>query len=127
MKVRVLCQYYENYGDNSWNGKGELPKGWKPKFGHEFEFDVDSNIWGWWSEEERVDFLNTVCENQSNNFGRIEYREHEEIFHEVENLTEVVGVLLETYLKKKRLELVDSEGQETMLGKIVDEGDYEVE
>ena len=41
MKLHITCQYMENYGAHSWNGKGVCPEYWKFKGGEDFFVPLD--------------------------------------------------------------------------------------
>jgi hypothetical protein len=77
--VRVLAQYFENYGFADGN-VGENAY-WKPKGRHEFILeDVNSDLVMYAYDLQAV--LKRLVESQSDDLNRFEYREHEVIFHE---------------------------------------------
>ncbi len=72
-KLIVSCQYYENYNVGP-EGFGEVPH-WKPKGGHEFEIEVDSDVLLYSNKLE--EHLTKLVEAQSTIAEKFEYREHE--------------------------------------------------
>ena len=40
MKMVIQTQFVENYGAHDWDGKGECPQYWKPKFGDTYIMDI---------------------------------------------------------------------------------------
>lgn len=40
MKAVIQTQFLENYGAHDWDGKGECPQYWKPKFGSTYVIDI---------------------------------------------------------------------------------------
>lgn len=52
MKIVISTQVFENYAAHDWNGEGDCPQYWKPKFGHTYivsDIDIskatDSSFW----------------------------------------------------------------------------------
>lgn len=52
MKIVISTQVFENYGSHDWNGEGECPQHWKPKFGNTYIVSdigiskaMDSGLW----------------------------------------------------------------------------------
>lgn len=72
-KLVVSCQYYENYNVGL-DGFGEIPH-WKPKGGHEFEIEVDSDVLLYSNKLEQ--HLTKLVEAQSTIAEKFEYRSHE--------------------------------------------------
>lgn len=72
-KLIVSCQYYENYNVGP-EGFGEVPH-WKPKGGHEFEIEVDSDVLLYSNKLE--EHLTKLVEAQSTIAEKFEYRDHE--------------------------------------------------
>ena len=40
MKMVIQTQFMENYGAHDWDGEGECPQYWKPKFGDTYIMDI---------------------------------------------------------------------------------------
>lgn len=40
-RLIIFTQVYENYGAHDWDGQGECPEYWKPKFGNDYSIVVD--------------------------------------------------------------------------------------
>lgn len=40
-RLIITTQVYENYGAHDWDGKGECPEYWKPKFGNDYSIVVE--------------------------------------------------------------------------------------
>lgn len=72
-KLVINCQYYENYNVGP-EGFGEVPY-WKPKGGHEFEIEVDSDVLLYSMKLE--EHLTKLVEAQSTIAEKFEYRDHE--------------------------------------------------
>lgn len=72
-KLVVSCQYYENYNVGP-EGFGETPH-WKPKGGHEFVIEVDSDVLLYSNKLEQ--HLTKLVEAQSTIAEKFEYRDHE--------------------------------------------------
>ena len=68
--LKIQAQYYENYSDT------KSPY-WKPKGGQEFRTSVDSNLLMYASKKELVTAINSILEQQSNEYCRFEYRDHD--------------------------------------------------
>ena len=79
MKVNVVvnCQYFENYnvGPDGFNTFGDKQPHWKPKGGHEFEIEVDSDVLLYSNKLE--EHLTTLVESESTIAEKFEYRGHE--------------------------------------------------
>jgi hypothetical protein len=55
MKAIIQTQHMENYGAHDWDGKGECPQYWKPKFGNTYIFTctIEENMSPeWWARVE---------------------------------------------------------------------------
>jgi len=74
VKLVVNCQYFENYNVGP-EGFGEVPH-WKPKGGHEFSVEVDSDVL-LYGEEQIEKVLSKMVEEQSNEACKYEYRSYE--------------------------------------------------
>ena len=72
-KLIVGCQYFENYNVGP-DGFGEVPH-WKPKGGHEFEIEVNSDVLLY--SNDLVKHLTKMVEAQSTIAEKFEYRDHE--------------------------------------------------
>jgi hypothetical protein len=72
-KLIVGCQYFENYNVGP-EGFGEVPH-WKPKGGHEFEIEVNSDVLLY--SNDLVKHLTKMVEAQSTIAEKFEYRDHE--------------------------------------------------
>ncbi len=70
ISVLVSAQYYENYSDN------QTPY-WKPKGGVDFSFPVDSDLVMYAYKEDLKSALIKMVEEQSNEYSRYEYIDHE--------------------------------------------------
>jgi hypothetical protein len=70
ISILVSAQYYENYSDN------QTPY-WKPKGGADFSFPVDSDLVMYAYKEELREALIKMVEEQSNEYSRYEYIDHE--------------------------------------------------
>jgi hypothetical protein len=70
ISILVSAQYYENYSDN------QTPY-WKPKGGVDFSFPVDSDLVMYVYKEELREALIKMVEEQSNEYSRYEYIDHE--------------------------------------------------
>ena len=65
MKAIIQTQHMENYGAHDWDGVGECPQYWKPKFGNTYIFHctVEDNMNPeWWARVE------AACTSKSNYF-----------------------------------------------------------
>ena len=72
VKLVINCQYFENYNVGP-EGFGEVPS-WKPKGGHEFEIEVDSDVLLYSNKLEQ--HLTKLVEAQSTIAEKFEYCEH---------------------------------------------------
>jgi hypothetical protein len=70
INILVSAQYYENYSDSN------IPY-WKPKGGVDFCFPVDSDLVLNIPSKMLVDALTNMVEEQSNEYSRYEYIDHE--------------------------------------------------
>jgi hypothetical protein len=70
ISILVSAQYYENYSDN------QTPY-WKPKGGVDFSFPVDSELVMYLYKEDLREALIKMVEEQSNEYSRYEYIDHE--------------------------------------------------
>ena len=70
ISILVSAQYYENYSDN------QTPY-WKPKGGADFSFPVDSELVMYLYKEDLRKALIKMVEEQSNEYSRYEYIDHE--------------------------------------------------
>jgi hypothetical protein len=70
ISVLVSAQYYENYSDN------QTPY-WKPKGGVDFSFPIDSDLVMYTYKEDLKTALIKMVEEQSNEYSRYEYIDHE--------------------------------------------------
>ena len=70
ISVLVSAQYYENYSDN------QTPY-WKPKGGVDFSFPIDSDLVMYAYKEDLKTALIKMVEEQSNEYSRYEYIDHE--------------------------------------------------
>jgi hypothetical protein len=70
ISILVSAQYYENYSDS------KNPY-WKPKGGVDFSFPVDSDLVMWIYKEDLKIALMKMVEDQSNEYSRYEYIDHE--------------------------------------------------
>jgi hypothetical protein len=70
ISVLVSAQYYENYSDN------QTPY-WKPKGGVDFSFPIDSDLVMYAYKEDLKVALIKLVEEQSNEYSRYEYIDHE--------------------------------------------------
>ncbi len=118
---QITAQYYENYSDSA------TPY-WKPKGSHLFTIMVDSDDF-FYSEDVCIDAIKVLLEAESNPLCKYEYVTHELIFSTptVLDSYKFEQVFTEKAKAKYQTELVDEQGRETTLGKIVDEGDYEID
>ena len=118
---QITAQYYENYSDSA------TPY-WKPKGSHMFTVMVDSDDFCY-AEDVCISTIMEMLKSEGNNHEKFEYVSHELIFQKptelsIEKFEQIFSVKAKEYYQT---ELVDSEGKETNLGKIVDEGDYELD
>lgn len=72
INILVSAQYYENY-----NTTGEGAPYWKPKGGVDFSFPIDSDLVLNIPSKMLVDALINMVEEQSNEYSRYEYIDHE--------------------------------------------------
>ena len=79
--VIITAQTYENYGAHNWNGQGDCPQAWKPKGSQTFTLRVNSDAFLYMADE-CVKAIHSLLAEQSNNFERFTYIEHELVFHE---------------------------------------------
>jgi hypothetical protein len=70
ISVLVSAQYYENYSDN------QTPY-WKPKGGVDFSFPIDSDLVMYAYKEDLKSALIKMVEEQSDEYSRYEYIDHE--------------------------------------------------
>jgi hypothetical protein len=70
ISILVSAQYYENYSDN------QTPY-WKPKGGVDFSFPVDSELVMYIQKGVLQNALIKMVEEQSNEYSRYEYIDHE--------------------------------------------------
>jgi hypothetical protein len=70
ISILVSAQYYENYSDS------QTPY-WKPKGGVDFSFPIDSDLVMYAYKEELREALIKMVEEQSNEYSRYEYIDHE--------------------------------------------------
>lgn len=98
-KIRITAQYYENYAIGP-NGLEGAPY-WKPKGGHEFIIEgADSDAVLYAHDLEAI--LTKMVSDQSNDYAKYEYRDHEVIFTEATKLSvEQFNKELENQFKQK--------------------------
>jgi hypothetical protein len=72
ISILVSAQYYENY-----NTTGEGAPYWKPKGGVDFSFPIDSDLVMYAYKEDLKSALIKMVEEQSNDYSRYEYIDHE--------------------------------------------------
>jgi hypothetical protein len=100
--IRILTQYLENYSDT------QTPH-WKPKGGHTFtvnNIDTDTFMYA----ENIVKVLTTLCEEQSNDYCKYEYRDHDIDFHGADH--SITAEMVDTEIRKvfkDNLETVEDE------------------
>jgi hypothetical protein len=70
ISILVSAQYYENYSDT------QTPY-WKPKGGVDFSFPIDSDLVMYAYKEDLKTALIKMVEEQSNDYSRYEYIDHE--------------------------------------------------
>jgi hypothetical protein len=70
ISILVSAQYYENYSDN------QTPY-WKPKGGADFSFPIDTDILMYSQKGVLENALIKMVEEQSNEYSRYEYIDHE--------------------------------------------------
>jgi hypothetical protein len=70
ISILVSAQYYENYSDT------QTPY-WKPKGGVDFSFPIDSDLVMYAYKEDLKSALIKMVEEQSNEYSRYEYIDHE--------------------------------------------------
>ena len=89
MKVNVLvnCQYFENYnvGPDGFNTYGDKQPHWKPKGGHQFTMEVETDVVMYTDDLEGK--LTEIVKEQSNDLEKFEYRDHEVLFQEPTELS----------------------------------------
>lgn len=74
IKIIISSQYWENYAVGP-DGFDEVPY-WKPKGGHEFSVEVDSDVL--LAGEEQIEkVLSKMVDEQSNEACKYEYRSYE--------------------------------------------------
>jgi hypothetical protein len=89
ISILVSAQYYENYSDS------KNPY-WKPKGGVDFSFPVDSDLVMYAYKEDLKNALIKMVEEQSNDYSRYEYIDHEVKLGKpivVEGLGEELGIM----------------------------------
>ena len=79
--LHIETQLEENYSAHNWDGEGKCPEHWKPKGGHMFTLQVNSDNF-LYAEEQCVKAIKTLLAKQSNDYERFTYISHELIFHE---------------------------------------------
>lgn len=121
--VQITAQILENYafGNEDYDG---VPK-WKAKGGQTFSIQVDSDFF--YDTDICIKAISKLLEEQSNDYCKYVYVDHELVFFEPIKLdSERFENLFNVFAQEKyRLDLVDGNGRETTLGKIVEEGDYD--
>lgn len=117
---QITAQYYENYGDS------QNPH-WKAKGGQQFDVMVDADYFMYGSDV-CIEVIQELLAKQSDSHGKYEYLSYELVFFRpiVLDEKEFEEALTKKY-ESRRTSLVDENGRETMLGKIIDEGDYELD
>lgn len=68
--IQVTAQYYENYSDTT-------SPYWKPKGGVDFHFPLDADLVLYAPKDILVEALSTMVDEQSNEYSRYEYLDHE--------------------------------------------------
>ena len=81
--IRITAQFYENYAIGH-NGPTGAPY-WKAKGGHEFILKVDSDLAMY--APNLKDILSDMVADQSNQYERFEYIDHEMVFSEPTELS----------------------------------------
>ncbi len=71
-KLFINCQYYQNYSDT------DTPY-WKPKGGHEFVIEVESDVM---YSNKLEEHLTKMVEDETTEYEKFEYRGHELKFSE---------------------------------------------
>ena len=76
-KLKIHSQFYENYNVDAdgLNNYGDKQPHWKPKGGHTFEIEVDSDVVMYSTKLES--HLIEIVASQSNDYEKFEYMEHE--------------------------------------------------
>ena len=124
---QITAQYYENYAaqNEDWDGKKQ---GWKAKGGQIFEIMVDSDDF-LYCEDVCIETIKDLLAAGSDLRYKYEYVSHELIFCTPIKLNSAQFELIFTEKAKAKYqsELVDEKRRETTLGKIIDEGDYEID
>lgn len=87
--IQVTAQYYENYSDT------DTPY-WKAKGGVDFHFPIDADIALYARREDLVRAITKMVEEQSNDYCKYDY-----IDHEVKFSKPVVVMGLENYLSEE--------------------------
>ena len=77
-KVIVYTQFYENYNVGP-DGFGEVPH-WKPKGGHEFEIEINSDYLFYCDDADAV--LSEMVSNHNSVAEKFEYKSYEIQFSE---------------------------------------------
>ena len=85
--IRITAQFYENYnvGPNGVNTYGDGQPHWKPKGGREFIIKADSDTIIYADNVEEI--LTKMVADQSNDYEKFEYLDHEVIFFEPTELS----------------------------------------
>jgi len=94
--IRITAQFYENYAIGP-NGPEGAPY-WKPKGGHEFIVKVDSDMVMYSDHGDLTAALTAMVAEQSNDYEKFEYINHEVIFGKP---TELSTEGLESKLRKQ--------------------------
>lgn len=84
--IRITAQFYENYAIGP-NGPEGAPY-WKPKGGHEFIIKADSDMVMY--AEDLKSILTEMVAEQSNDYEKFEYIDHEVIFSKPTELSSEV-------------------------------------
>ena len=81
-KILINCQYYENYnvGPDGFNTYGDGKPHWKPKGGHMFSMEMDSDALFYINDVEAQ--LSKIISNQSTVAEKFEYISHEIVWSE---------------------------------------------
>lgn len=67
IKIKVTCQYWENYNTDTIN-----PPYWKPKGGYDFVFEVDDIDWMYDEEKVKQWFNNVIIPQQNSDMVKFE-------------------------------------------------------
>ena len=81
--IRITAQFYENYAIGP-NGLEGTPY-WKPKGGHEFIIKANSDVVMYADDLKAI--LTDMVAEQSNDYEKFEYIDHEVIFSEPTELS----------------------------------------